>query len=811
MKNGVYLTMNCHVKRVKFLLYTISSLLINPILIAGDDKNVSTNGRVAGNIHELEEMTVTATRREKNLMDTPVSISAFDQEALIRYGVKDARDLENWVPTLKLGIDSEANAVEFYMRGVGSTNNTELGDPNVGFHVDGVYSPRPQGAMALLYDLERLEILRGPQGTLFGRNSTVGVINVITAKPNLNDFEVSVNSEIGNYNHYQLRSMVNIPVSDDFAIRGNYIVDKRDGFVDQYFDPNGDQRRNKEVDPEDYYLNSDSYAVRVSTLWAPAEQFTWHFSYETFQDQGAGGVDLIDCDQSNPDCASGVETWDAGVNIPGDLDFTIDSIRSTVTFDINEWLQLSYNFGYADQERHHVMDPRITYIAADGTVAGDDVYVATELSDYESVSNEFQLKSIGDGPMEWILGYFSFSEENEIRFDVDFFTGGLIFLQPERLLSSEAFYGQGTYSIAERLRLTLGYRTTKDEKEDKDGGNYSAFDNDYFKDSDGNVVPIGQRDSANAPAYGTFVFPNGGWARDTDNSIKDSWSKDTYRVGLDVDLDRHTLLYLSYATGFKAGGFGDVIDHPITGERTAFNYDPEEIATWEIGIKSFLLEDRLRLSAAAFVSDYTDMQVTTVRNFGVDPNTGRNIEQLITENAAESTINGLELEFDYKLTSNSRLTGFVTLLDATIDKWVTKDDRFCQRFPGGTCSVMDLSGNSLTHAPEWSTTITYEYKFVMDTGGVVTPFVSLHLEDEYYLRVWNVDQKGFSDRQDSWFNIDVSLRYTSPQKNWSVELYGKNVTDELVKNRFKNDADSTIIKGAYNAPGTYGIRLGYVW
>ncbi len=786
----------------------------------------------------LEEITITATKRETNLMDTPVAITALDQKALLRAGIKDARDIGSVVPNLSLGVSNSDNAVEFTMRGVGSTNNTELGDPNVGFHVDGVYSPRPQGAMALMYDLERLEVLRGPQGTLFGRNSTVGSINLITAKPHFDEFEGTLQADIGNFNKRQIRGMVNMPVSDSFALRANVFKEQADSWIDNKPDiDRGDQRRAGGYSDEDSYGNADSWAGRISARWAPVEDFSWQVTYEKFQDDSAGGIDLLDCDKLKGTADACTDSFGTvETNVEGVVDMRIDSVRSNLTYALSDRIELVYNYGYADQERQQFYD-------GDGGVGPVDLYLGTEWSDYESSSHEIQFKSSGYGPVEWIAGYFHFEEDNAILFDVDLpflwetgetpapgattgtaanGHGALYFLQPQRTSVSDAYFAQGTFSLTEKLRLTVGYRHTEDEKEDKGGGNFSCFSDQI----DGCYLNGEQVPTLN---NGLFGDNRANIPRDSDNSVKRDWRKDTFRLGVDYQLS-DVMLFATYATGFKSGIFTDVVTVQRTGETIELDAGPEEVATFELGAKATMLDGTMNLSAVLFFSDYTDMQVTTIKNFGPirNPMPGESAEsiagipvqtQLVTENASEASINGLEVEMDWAPFEQGRFTGFITWLDAEIDGWVTKDDRFCsQRFGAEEdCPVINLRGKKLPRSPEWSLTAAYEHTVDLPNGGALVPWVSVHWEDEYYLRAFNVGDvvdaatgeltERYSDKEDAFVNVDASLRYKSADEKWYAELYGRNLTDERVKNRFSESEG--IIKGSYNPPRLYGVRFGY--
>jgi len=785
----------------------------------------------------LEEVIVTATKRQTRLMDTPIAISAFDQAALIRNGIKDARDMSALVPNLNLGVSNSDNAVEINLRGVGSTNNTELGDPNVGFYVDGIYSPRPQGAMALMYDLERLEVLRGPQGTLFGRNSTVGAVNLISAKPSLEALEASLQAELGRFNHRQLRATLNLPVGEDLAFRVNAFRERADSYID--VDPDldrGDQRRAGGYSDADSYGNSDRWAARLSVLWSPHEALSWHLAYERFQDDSAGGQDLMDCDRlrgTNDACDQ--RFWSLRANVAGHLDLSIDSIRSNLSYDIGDSLRLSYHYGQADQERQQFWD-------GDGGVGAVDLYLGTQWSDYESASHELQLASTGDSALQWILGYYYFEEDNGILFDVDlpflFETGAtpapgetsgtaanghgaLYFLQPERTSETSAYFTQATWSLGDEWRLTLGYRHTEDEKQDKDGGNYVCFSDQI----DGCYLNGEQVPTLN---NGLFGGNRTNIPRVSDNSVKRDWRKDTFRLGVDYLYSNDVMYYLSYATGFKSGIFTDVVTVLRTGEEITLDAGPEEVATWELGVKATLLGGSMNLTAAIFSSDYDDMQVTTVKDFGPirDPLPGETPEeianiptqtQLVTENAAESSIDGVEIEIDWAPYRQGRFSGFVAWLDAEIDDWETQDTVFCEQRFGGDCAVVNLKGNQLPRAPEWSVTLSYEHQLVLTDGSTLTPWLSVHWQDDYYLRPFNLDKtvdfdtgqltERYTDREDAYTTVDLNVRYTSADERWYLEVYGKNLTDERIKNRFAETEG--VLKGVYNPPKSYGLRVGF--
>ena len=196
--------------------------------------SASANGQEAAVDNEsLDEIIVTATKRETSLMETAVAVSAFGQESLDNQGVKNLLDLDDMVPNLQIGLSPTDSGVQVVVRGLTSNNFTEIGDPTVAMHFDGLYSPRPQAGMALMYDVERVEISRGPQGTLFGRNSTAGSVNVISARPNFDVAEGKIEVEVGKYSQRAIKGWYNMPVNNELALRASFLVDRADTWYNQ--------------------------------------------------------------------------------------------------------------------------------------------------------------------------------------------------------------------------------------------------------------------------------------------------------------------------------------------------------------------------------------------------------------------------------------------------------------------------------------------------------------------------------------------------------------------------------------------------
>ena len=362
---------------------------------------------------DVEEVIVTATKRETSLMETPIAVSVVSQDQLTLQGLSRISDLSSLVPNMIVGESGVDSGVSIAIRGVSSNNYTELGDPTVSVHVDGMYSPRPQAALALAHDVERIEVLRGPQGTLFGRNSTSGAINVISARPKFGDsvtgrMGVRVSADGRNMN--EVDGFFNIPINDEIAVRASFKTAAADSFINQTVDtydwsldynrngqigvntsaaptgtpvsgqvdwgdardivadgiPNVDQRRARNVGPDEAYYNIDNSAARFSILYAPVDrEFEWFLSYDSFEDNGAGSVYLKDCEQAELSrgmaydfsCAQGPDNpFNAAINNPGVLELNIDTIRSEMKFRVTEDAVGELRIARADHDRFQIYD-----------------------------------------------------------------------------------------------------------------------------------------------------------------------------------------------------------------------------------------------------------------------------------------------------------------------------------------------------------------------------------------------------------------------------------------------------------------------
>lgn len=749
-----------------------------------------------------EEIVVTAERREGDIQETPIAVSAFSQQTIEEAHVNDLAGLQILMPNLTVEQHGDSGGVHVYLRGVGSANHTELGDPAVSFHIDEVYSPRPQGATVLMYDLERVEVLRGPQGTLFGRNSTAGTVNVVTAKPVIGLFDSYVDVTMGDYNLIATRAMVNVPVSDTFALRLATATERHDGYVD--FQPRSSAVHSRK------YQAADQEAVRLTALWEPNDRWRVTAAMDYFNDNGTGNIALMQRPRSGQDLRSAL------VDTAGFLEQDSLGFRLRADVDITPTLQLSYIGGYTEMKRQNASDND------GGAILGFKQEHRTEWSNFDSYSHELALKSTGDSRFQWITGAYLVHEDNAIRFDIDISqipvppepevivvvpvdpedtAWAMSFIQPKRTLDSQALFAQGTLGVTDTFYVTAGARYTDEEKEDVGGRNWVCPQFGATIGSGGRLIGPGGVVSEETcdSDYAPGTWPGGGA-----NDGKTSDSKTTYLLRGEFDLGTDSMLYVSGSTGFKSGGLSD------GGRR----HLPEELTNYEVGWKATYPDSRLSLNVAAFYMDYEDLQVSAVERLP----SGQ--QQLVTSNAAAASIKGVEVEFGWYPTAYDSFTGFASWLDAEYDDFQTIDTTY---FDGGNLdNTVNLAGQPLRHAPEFSLTGIYEHSFLLDNGGAVVPRITFHYETDTIISPFNdvyPDLYRDEGQQDAYTRTDLSLRYQSPKGNWTIEGFVLNLEDEDVKTDIAavgNSSNGTPtspptnrghLLAFYNPPRTVGVRV----
>ena len=548
----------------------------------------------------LEEVLVTAEKRTTNVQKTPIAITVIGGDILETLVVTDAAGLLGKSPNLHIG-KSGAN-MEITIRGITSTNNVESGDPAAAFHIDGIYLGRPIAAGAAFYDLERVEILNGPQGTLYGRNATAGSINVITNKP-VEDFQAALQLNVGNYDRTYTQGMLNVPVSDEFQMRAAYFTDDRDGYFDLTSSKTG-----KDLDGGD---SADDYGVRLHGLYQPSDTVSLLVSGDYLSREGTPALQ-----QDLPVEGNVFELTTTG---EGESDIEDQGIKAELNWQLNG-ATLTY-----------LTASRKTSFKVAGPAAGQSILADAFLivdNHIKQISHELRLTSESDNALQWITGFYYFNEKQDIYFQLrDILPlgpikGDLTFDQPDVEATSKAIFGQANYDLTEKVQLSAGLRYTKDEK----------------SRTGRSIVGIDETNTI---------------LSEVPNIADDDWSKTTWKLGVDWFVREDSMLYFSVGTGYKAGGYFDGVA-PNT-------YDEEKLLAWEIGSKNQLLDRRLQLNLAAFFYDYDDFQVTQT-----EPLIGLSdgAQGSVTRNAGDAEVYGAELSAIFLATDADRINVLLSYLHA---------------------------------------------------------------------------------------------------------------------------------------------------
>ncbi|TXC71094.1 TonB-dependent receptor [Sphingomonas ginsenosidivorax] len=532
---------------------------------------------------DAQDIIVTANRTESLLSKTPVAISAITGDGLRAAGITNPTALADQVPNIS--IDRNSGGVQVTIRGVTSTDVSERGDPSAAFLADGVYIARPQAQEVSFFDVARVEVLRGPQGTLYGRNTTAGLINVISNRPTFDRFGGSVDVGYGNYDACQASAAVNLPVSQNLAFRvaGNF--DQRDTFT--RFGPQVTGRS----DPFRKNLSG-----RVSGL------YKWNSGNlllrGDYSDIGGHVFDLLPIRNFYADTPTGIDPirlkrsrrayMTENANIGWDLYRRNYSwgIGGELTQDVGP-ITVSYVGSY----RRFKRDEEDARISPDAALA----YHYSYDGHYRQQSHELRLATNGGGPLTLQGGGYFFKEDSDIVLKGLIGTANpgrtgdgttLAFFQDPTKAKSYAFFGQGTYALTDSLRFTAGARYSHD---DKSRVGYTVTCASFF--------------TCARPAN---AVPN--------NNASATFAKTTWRLGLDYDLTPTTLLYGTVSTGYKAGGFNDGCERGTgtgcTLTADALYYDPETLTSYEAGIKTRFLDNAVRLDASAFHYDYNNLQLS---------------------------------------------------------------------------------------------------------------------------------------------------------------------------------------------------------
>ncbi len=713
----------------------------------------------------LDEIVVTAQRRTENLQKVAIAVTAISTDDLVNAGVTDTIGLTKLVPALVVQPGGGSNT-GFYLRGVGTLGPNSFSENAIAFNYGGVYIGRPTAPIGALFDLARVEVLKGPQGTLYGRNATGGAINVLPNRPDLSRSSGEVGVEIGNYNLRKGNAVINTPLSETLAVRIAGQALDRDGYLsDGYDDEKGE-------------------AARASLLWEPNDRLSLLVMGDYFH-QGGKGVGGVLVPGSLSPTAPAVSD-----RIGGSEPASIAELRLRFPGLINPGLVVPPQKDGFNDNTFWGVSATLDYTFDAGTL--------TVLPAYRDSRPDFRFYSVGfrgdmqetskqsslevrfasaeDSAFRYVLGGFLFRDKVDAL--NSFFQGGLstTTFMPHQDTTSKAVFGQGTYDVAPAFRLVAGIRYTHENKEQ--------------------TTPLRQSNVFN---------PNPPFLTATGD---ENFESVTWKGGIEFDAGPQSLLYANVATGFKAGGF-----YPAVGKNS---FEPEKLTAYTLGSKNRFLDNRLQLNAEAFWWDYQDQQIGYIGPVEVRP--GAYGQASVTANVGQARMYGLDLEAQYRLTRDDEIGINLQYMDSKYKSFVyTAISANGAPLPSG-CAVtpntslpveaparlftVDCSGKSAVNAPKWSLNLSYEHTFTLPGDYALMAGARSRIESGRFL---SIDYRP-EQHQGGYMTSDIWLTLEAPENSWSLTAFVNNLED---KDIYSTSVTRPILNVVYNGlrpPRTYGLR-----
>lgn len=725
----------------------------------------------------LEEVLVTSRRREEKLQDVPAAVSAFSGEQLRELAVANLEDITALAPNIKINAGrATSNTINAYIRGVGQNDPLWGFEPGVGIYIDDVYVARPQGALFDVYDVQRIEILRGPQGTLYGKNTIAGAIKYVTRDiVGAPAFNASVAA--GSYGQIDLKMGGSTPIGDHVYVGAAVAKLMRNGYGEVVADAKPYQFNHVGQDVSD----KNVFAARgeVNVLWGDSSRLRIMGDLIKDTSNVRGGQRLNDA--FGPRLHS---RYDVRNDMPvNEEDTEIHGVSTTYTVDLNDQWSFKAVGAYREGEGTTFLDFETLNINA--------FNVPAKYADHQT-SFEVQTTYTGDR-FKAIGGLYYFDGTAAGSFDAVLGTtlpafGGLIGLTQGSVdTESYAAYLDTTYALTDRWNLNVGARYNEDKK---DATVYVA---QYLGQIPSNATLF---DRNNVPP-GVVLF-----AVQSNYDANRSDSKVSPKVGVDFKVTDDVMAYAQYSEGFKSGGFD------MRGNATAFpatrdGYKPETVDNYEIGLKSMLFDRRLRLNATVFYADYQDVQVTTQQFVTIN---GVPTNATAVLNAGKQTNQGVELETVWQPVDAFTLSTAIGYLDAEFKEFFASNPAS----PGPPQNFASVT--PVINAPEWTVSADAQYRFDVLTGKAVAR-IGYQWRDDTSIAPIPFTLHSVTD-QPAYDILDLGLSYTTGDDRWRISMDVKNVTDKWYRTAgYDFGTTGTFANmsqiGYYGAPRTATLTVRY--
>lgn len=712
---------------------------------AQDVSDHTAKGEEPATQNILESVLVTAQRRQERLVDVPISITALSSEELLRSGITTTVDLGRVTPGLELTYNG--GFLQPAIRGVSSQGSSAGDSSNVAFYLDGVYMPSQPGQAMDLPDVEQVQVLKGPQGTLYGQNATGGAIIITTVAPRLDQSEGKLSLSYGNYDDINVNGYYSAPLADNMAFSLAAAKQDRDGFRDDLVYGGEDKGLRSSLVRGKFLFEPNEDISLTLSAYSSERKDSAPYSGKAYDNRSVSylaaallppGIDVPVPDWDETATSRPVDTDNStwGTSLLAEFNFPAGTLSSTTSYteaDIRMEVDVDYSFfHYAD----------VTVELEQDFFVQELNFVSEQMGAWQFTGGLFYL----DGTEEYLPNTFRIAfnpgpapllSEAAANMTPVQYTYGYI--------DKEIFaaYIEASYDLTEQLKLTVGGRYSDEEQ--------TVVSN--WENQQSSVIT----ESPYSPA---------------------SFEQFTPRAVLTYALSDSSNIYLSYGEGFKSGYIGFGGDEPV---------EPEELSAWELGFKGDLT-DTLSVSGALFYYEYTDLQVARYEA----PN-------YVYDNAAEASMEGAELNATWQAVSGLVLMAGVSALDATYDSFPGATANEWNPAGGNTTVTLDASGYDLIRAPEITGFISADYRLQTDLGEFGA-FLSAYYNDGY-----NLELTG-SIAQDAYTQLDGELSFTPSRfADLSVVLWGRNLTDEDV---LQSLLETPLASGvSYGAPRTFGVRF----
>lgn len=709
--------------------------------------------------HTIEEILVTAQKRTQSMQDIGISVTAFTAEQMNELRLRQPSDIAAQTPGLDIKNAVGRSNPVFTIRGIGLNDYNTNNSPSAAVHVDEVYLGSNGYLSFQMFDLERVEVLKGPQGTLFGRNTTAGSVNFITNKPT-QDFEAQVEAGYGNFNTFELRAAAGGSLLDNLQGRIAVMRTTADGYQDNLGTEGSSAGFSRVpgvipgvplVKSNDEWGATDVYAWRGSLAWQPSETLdvglTVHGSrdkseqivYKMVSPDLLGtqpvGDELTSYSNINPQ----IDADQAGANLRVDWDLGFATLTSLTAYEALDRTQ-----GEEDSSPFRLIDG----------ILNDDLRQWTQ---------ELRLASNGDAGSAWVVGLHWMQDEVDFAKTLDATDLFLGQATTDYVQDGEAFavFGQYEWQLADTIRLTAGLRYT-DEEKTFEGGSFEA------------------------DPYGTSVV--GALFPDLPIQVSRHYEVDDLsgKLGLDWTPSDDLLFYLSANKGFKSGGFdgSTLLDLVAT---TPF--DEEILWAYEAGFKTTLVNDTLQFNGAFYFYDFQDMQVEVLRELP------GGITESIRANAGEAEIMGLELEVWWRPARGWDIRAGAAFLNSEITSWKSDDPD----------EVAQFVGNNVPDAPELTYNGLVRYEWPVGEGLMMAASTDFNFNDFTFKTVDN--DPDFAAEEFVLWNARLMLR--DVDDSWNVALWGRNLGDERYETQRSNPIAWVV--ATYGMPRTFGVSVNYSW